>query len=115
MKVADASAGKYAEIFNYKRKYKKPSLLIHIRRMPGFCFAKLLSFATSIIDALPYKLRMGILVKAPWLMGRLYLSLFNRKKLKEISLVLNKNSSIQKFGLNDSDWKLIPPGSKVPS
>lgn len=84
IKCADASAGKYAEFYGYERKYKKTSLIIRLRILPGNCLASLLSLTTKVVDTFPYKLRIAILIKAPWIMGRLYLSIFNRKKLEEI-------------------------------
>lgn len=90
IKSADATAGKYAEMAGYERKHTKTSIWIKLRIMPGLCLASLLSITTRIVDTFPYKIRNFILIKAPWVMGRLYLSLFNRKKLKEIKMVVKK-------------------------
>ena len=107
VKIADASAGRYAGLTGYERRFNRVSPLIHLRRLPGLCFATLLSVATRIIDGLPYKLRMAILVKAPWVMGRLYLSVFNRKKLREITLALKEKSTTRNTDLKDSGWKPV--------
>jgi len=86
IKVADAVAGKYAEMAGYRKKYAHPSIGIRIRSLPGVILAHSLALATDIIDLFPYKLREAILIKAPWQMGRLYLRLFKRDKLQEVSL-----------------------------
>lgn len=86
VKVADAVAGKYADLAGYKRKFDHSSILISLRSLPGVFLAHSLARATSIVDLFPYKLRVAILIKAPWQMGRLYLRLFKREKLKESSL-----------------------------
>lgn len=91
IKSGDATAGKYAELCGYEKKYPRPSIWIRLRILPGQCFASLLSLATKLVDTFPYRLRIAILIKAPWVMGRIYLSIFNRKKLKEVSLATKKN------------------------
>ncbi|MEN8225182.1 MAG: sulfotransferase [Bacteroidota bacterium] len=95
IRLGDAAAGDYAALYGYKKHFNKSSFMTRIMIIPGVCFAGLLSLATSIVDRLPYKMRMAILIKAPWIMGRIYLSLFDRKKLKEISLSVKKKSDLQ--------------------
>jgi hypothetical protein len=90
IRSADAVAGKFAELAGYERKHKRASVLTWLRVIPGRCFAASLSLATSIIDTFPYRIRNAILIKAPWYMGRAYLYVFNRKKLKEVSLAMRK-------------------------
>ena len=90
VKSADATAGKYAELAGYERMYTKTSLGTGIRILPGSCFAIILSLATRIVDTFPYRLRTAILIKAPWIVGRLYLNIFNRRKLKDVSLATKK-------------------------
>lgn len=85
VKCGDATAGKYAGLAGYDRLYAKTSPWIRLRILPGSCLAALLAFATKVVDTFPYRLRNAILIKAPWIMGRLYLSIFNRKRLKEIT------------------------------
>jgi hypothetical protein len=86
IRSADAVAGKYAASAGYDRKYEKTSFLTSIRIIPGRCLAALLSCATAIVDTFPYRIRNAILIKAPWTIGRIYLYLFDREKLKEVSL-----------------------------
>ena len=90
IRSADAVAGKYAETAGYQRKYKKTTLGTSIRTIPGRCLASLLSITTSLVDTFPYRLRNAILIKAPWYIGRAYLYIFDRKKLKEVSLAMRK-------------------------
>ncbi len=84
LRVADACAGKYAALTGHDRIYPRPGLWAYLRSIPGKCFAGFLYLLTWIIDSFPYKLRMGILSKAPLVVGRFYLSIFNRKKLREV-------------------------------
>lgn len=101
VKVGDYCAGSFAESCGYERQYPKASFYIRIRSFPGICLAHLLSCATTIIDIFPYRLRNAILIKAPWVIGRMYLSLFNRNKLKEVSLAKKNTEKYSK----DADWK----------
>ena len=89
-RVGDNVAGRIADDLGYIRQYKQASMFIHLRALPGICAARLLSLTTSIVDTFPYRMRMAILIKAPWVIGRIYLSIFNRKKLKEVSLAKRK-------------------------
>lgn len=84
LKVADACAGKYASLTGHDKLYPNPGFAASLRSIPGKCFAQLLYLATWTIDAFPYRLRMAILSKAPLVVGRFYLSIFNRKKLREV-------------------------------
>jgi len=84
LRVADACAGKYAELSGHKKIYARPGLKAQLRSIPGKCFARIIYLLTWIIDAFPYRLRMAILSKAPLVVGRFYLSIFNKKKLREL-------------------------------
>jgi hypothetical protein len=84
LRVADACAGKYAALTGHDRIHRNPGLWNYLRSIPGRLFASFLYMATWTIDRLPYKLRMNILSKAPLIMGRFYLSIFNKKKLREM-------------------------------
>lgn len=84
LRVADAVAGKLADSTGHGRIYPRPGILAKLRSIPGQCFASLLYMLTWTIDSFPYKLRMAILSKAPLVVGRFYLSIFNRKKLREV-------------------------------
>ena len=92
VKIMDVTAGQIAEESGYQRKYKKFNLLIWGQSIPGRAYAALLSLATKIVDSFPYKIRMAILIKGPLYLAKLYLSLFNRKKLKELDNVLIKRN-----------------------
>lgn len=84
LRVADACAGKYAASTGHDKIYPEPGLKARISSIPGKCFARFIYILTWIIDSFPYRLRMAILSKAPLLVGRFYLSIFNRKKLREV-------------------------------
>lgn len=84
IKIADATAGKYAEIAGYERKYKNIGLGTYLYSIPGILFARFLALATIIVDHFPYKLRMNILNKWPWYIAKHYLRIFNPGKLKEL-------------------------------
>lgn len=84
IKVADACAGKYAALTGHDKVYPRPELIYHIRSIPGISFTAMLYLATWIIDSFPYKLRMTLLSKTPFVIGRFYLSIFNKKKLREL-------------------------------
>lgn len=101
VKVGDFCAGTYTESLGYKKEYKRASLYIKLRSFPGKCLALSLSGATTIVDTFPYRIRNTILIKAPWVIGRLYLSLFDRKSLEEVSLAKKNKEKISK---NDH-WK----------
>jgi len=105
LRVADACAGKYAAFTGHEKIYPNPGVAAYLRSMPGKCFTGLLYSITLIIDSFPYRLRMAILSKAPLVIGRLYLSIFNKKKLHELDKHLK-----QKPGLNNGDMagKLKP-------
>lgn len=84
LRVADACAGKYAALSGHAMIYTKPGLKAKLRSIPGKCFARFIYLLTWIIDSFPYRLRMAILSKAPLVVGRFYLSIFNKKKLREL-------------------------------
>jgi len=84
IRIADAAAGKLAESTGHKRAYPHPGFAAYLRSIPGKFFSRLIYFMTWLIDGLPYNIRMNILGKAPLVIGRFYLSLFNRKKLKKL-------------------------------
>jgi hypothetical protein len=84
IRVADACAGPYAALTGHEKAYPKPGIRAHICCLPGKAFAGMLYMATWMIDKFPYRLRMTILSKAPLAVGRFYLGIFNRKKLREL-------------------------------
>ncbi len=90
LRVADACAGKYAVLTGHGKIYPRPGAAAHLRSLPGRCFAWLLYLLTRIIDHFPYRMRMTILSKAPLVVGRFYLSIFNRKKLRELDEKMNR-------------------------
>ncbi len=90
VKLLDFTIGKVAEKAGYEREYTEFNIWISIIAFPGRLYAALLYIATIVIDTFPYKLRMAILIKGPLLLAKIYLSLFNRKKLKELNDVIIK-------------------------
>ena len=97
LRVADACAGKYGSMTGHPRIYNKPGISAHFRSFPGRAFAAGLYLATRIVDHLPNKVRMSILSKAPLAMGRLYLSIFNREKLRELDERMKEGSGKQAY------------------
>ena len=85
VRIADAVAGKYADISGYERKYKKAGMGVYLMACPGILYARLLYFATAVVDRFPYKWRMNILSKGPLVLARIYLKTFNPKKWEELS------------------------------
>ena len=100
IKVADACAGRYDALTGHEKVYPRPGLKYYIRSIPGIAFTSALYLATWTIDSFPYKLRMAILSKAPLVIGRFYLSIFNKKKLHELDKHLR-----QKPSFNDLEMK----------
>ncbi len=90
VKIADAVAGRYADESGYERKYKNAGFGIYLQAFPGVLYAGLLNMATTIVDWLPYKWRMNILVKAPFVLTRIYLKTFNPRKWEELSKMLQQ-------------------------
>ncbi len=90
IKIMDATAGKIAEQAGYQRAYKKFNLWIYLNSLLGRLYAALLYVATIIVDSFPYKLRMAILIKGPLLLAKIYLSIFNPAKMKELHDVITK-------------------------
>ncbi len=113
IRKADACAGKYAELTGYQKVYPRAKLMTYIQSSPGWAFAKLLSVSTSIIDTFPYKLRMAILVKAPWFMGRLYLRIFNKNKLVELNKKMKQKPDLSAHREKLSGLKLLSDKLKV--
>jgi len=84
IRICDQTAGHYADLAGYNREFKGFSLWIFIQSIPGILYSKLLYLATWIVDRFPYKIRMAILSKGPLFLARVYLSIFNRKKYREL-------------------------------
>lgn len=85
IKIADATAGKYAEKTGYKREYKRVSVWIKIIAVPGIMLALSLHYLTKIVNLFPYKLREMILSKWPLMLTKFYLKIFDPKKLTGIT------------------------------
>ena len=81
IKIADAAAGKYAEIAGYDREYKQANLRIKIIAAPGIMLALTLHYLTKIVNFFPYKLREVILSKWPLMIAKFYLKIFDPRKL----------------------------------
>lgn len=90
VKIMDYTAGYIAEESGYEREYKGFNPWISIIALPGRTYAALLYIATIIVDSFPYKIRMAILIKGPLFLAKAYLSIFNRKKLRELDSVIIK-------------------------
>jgi hypothetical protein len=80
IRIADAVAGKYAEIAGYQREFKKASPIILLQAFPGVFYGRFLYFMTAVINNFPYKLRATLLNKGPLFIARSYLNLFRNKK-----------------------------------
>ncbi len=85
IKIADAAAGKYAELAGYQRDYPKPGLWIQLLAFPGKVVAWKLRLLTKIVDQFPYQWRERILSRWPLKVAKIYLKLFNPKKLTGFS------------------------------
>lgn len=90
VKIMDTTVGKVAEEAGYQRAYTKFNLWIFLASLPGRIYAGLLYLATIIVDTFPYKLRMIILIKGPLFLAKLYLSMFNPNKMKEMQDIITK-------------------------
>ncbi len=85
IKIADYTAGKYADELNYQRKYTNFNAAVIIKSLPGIILARMIYIATWIVDKFPYKLRMNILSKWPRALASAFLRVFHPKKYKELS------------------------------
>jgi len=85
IKIADAAAGKYAELAGYQRDYKKPGWGIQLLAFPGVVIAWKLRLLTKIVDRFPYQWRERILSRWPLKVAKAYLKIFNPKKLTGFS------------------------------
>lgn len=90
VKIMDATVGKVAEQAGYKREHSDFNLWISIIALPGRFYAGILYVATMIVDLFPYKLRTAILIKGPLFLAKIYLSIFNPNKLREMQDVITK-------------------------
>ena len=105
IRIADACAGKYAEMTGHERVYPRTGLVVYLRCIPGKFLSRLIYFITWIIDNLPYRIRMNILSKAPLVIGRFYLSIFNKKKLRELDEKMSQVSKNAGSAEAVSGWK----------
>lgn len=106
VRIADATAGRYAAITGHKRFYSKPGFRAYLSSIPGKFLSHLIYFITWLIDSLPYNIRMNILSKAPLIIGRFYLSIFNRKKLQKLD---EKMQSVKAHAADEKEtpgWKM---------
>ncbi len=92
VKLMDHTVGKIAEEAGYERKFLKTGILISLMAFPGRAYAAILYVATMIVDSFPYKIRSAILMKGPLFLAKLYLSVFNRKKYKEMNAAIIKRA-----------------------
>jgi len=90
IRIMDQTAGRIAEESGYEREYRGTNLWYSILAFPGRAYAAMLYVATKIVDTFPYKIRTAILIKGPLFLAKVYLSIFNRKKYKELSSVIIK-------------------------
>ena len=90
VKLMDATIGNVAEKAGYELKYKNFNLWISLAALPGRTYAALLYVATIIVDHLPYKIRMAILIKGPLFLAKIYLSIFKPEKLKDLKGITTK-------------------------
>jgi hypothetical protein len=106
VRVADACAGKVAGMAGYEKQYSNPGFKARLISIPGRSFAASLALATVIVDKMPYKLRRTILNRAPFVIGRLYLGLFNRKKLREIDEKIRAVEDHADHDKAEEGWKM---------
>ena len=92
VKLMDYTIGSIAEEAGYKRKYLKTGVIIPVIALPGRIYAAILALATRIVDTFPYKVRSAILIKGPLFLAKLYLSIFNRKKYREMNAAIIKRA-----------------------
>lgn len=85
IKMADAAAGKYAELAGYQRDYPHPGLWIYVLAFPGMLIAWKLRLLTKIADLMPYTWRERILSRWPLMLAKMYLKIVNPKKLTGFS------------------------------
>jgi hypothetical protein len=74
--------------------------------MPGKFFSRLIYFITWLIDGLPYNIRMNILSRAPLVIGRFYLSIFNREKLKKLDEKVRSVKERTAGNMPNSGWSM---------
>ncbi len=92
IRLMDATVGKTGSEAGYEKKYNDFDLWITIYAVPGKLYANALNVATNIVDKFPYKLRMNILSKGPLFLAKVYLSIFNPKKLNGMKdMMVKKN------------------------
>ena len=91
VKLMDTTLGNTAEKAGYNREYKNFNLWISLTALPGRIYAALLYVATVVVDHLPYKIRMAILIKGPLFLAKIYLSIFKPDKLKDLKGITTKN------------------------
>ena len=72
IKLLDFAAGISAEEAGYERHYIFVKPWIMLQAFPGILLAHFLAFLTSIVDRMPYRLRINILNKWPLAVARLY-------------------------------------------
>jgi len=106
IRMADATVGRYAAITGHEKAYPKPGFAAHLRSIPGQLFARLIYFITWIIDSLPYNIRMNILSKAPLVIGRFYLGIFNKKKLQKLDEKMRSVKEHSAESKENSGWKM---------
>lgn len=92
VKLMDYTIGNIAEEAGYERKYQNSGVIIPFIALPGRTYAALLALATKIVDTFPYKVRSAILIKGPLFLAKLYLSIFNRKKYREMNAAIIKRA-----------------------
>jgi len=90
VKLMDATIGSTAEKAGYTLEYKKFNIWISLAALPGRIYAAMLYVATIIVDRLPYKIRMAILIKGPLFLAKIYLSIFKPDKLKNLQGITTK-------------------------
>jgi hypothetical protein len=60
VRKADAIVGKAAEMFGYKRKYKKTNPFIYFLCLPGIIYGRTYFLFDDLINALPYKIKIRV-------------------------------------------------------
>ncbi len=84
IKIADLTAGKFADMMGYDKFYNGNNILIWLQALPGILFARFIYLATFIVDRFPYKLRMNILSIWPLALATIFLRIFRPEKYREL-------------------------------
>ncbi len=84
VRIADAVAGKTADIAGYERKYKSAGPGIYLLALPGLTLALIFRMGMVVVDLMPYKIRAFVMNKGPIYLAGIFLRLFKPAKYREM-------------------------------